>query len=151
MKTHAIIVALAVVACACHSGTPKPKSDLEKVHGEWSLAVFQSDPNPKGHLTLNDDHTFKIEVPNKDKMETISGTFVTSHVTLQSKDLLMIDFSSPTAKTKENPTGAIMRFSYDPEHDILHDLITLIFSRPGHEKEIRAEMARVQAESQRGK
>ncbi len=151
MKLHAIVPTLAVVVCACHSGTPKAKSDLEKVHGEWSLAIFQSDPNPKGHLTLNDDYTFKMEVPSEDKMETISGTFAISHVTLQGKDLLMIDFSSPATKTKENPTGAIMRFNYDPEHDILHDLISLIFSRPGHEKEVRDEMDRTRAESSRGK
>lgn len=126
-----------------NQATSSGGTDLSKVEGDWVVVGDTSGRGDTGTLSIRPDGKFDMTYlmgAAGAKKETDSGTYRLSHETIQGQDLLMIDFSSPKLKNKDNPTGMMMRLMYDPTHNILHDLLTVMFARPNEAKKVQAEM-----------
>lgn len=143
---HWFSVALGACIVGCHTASPSAKTDLEAVQGDWVLASFHDKTNEKATLQLKGDYTFSADFMEKGKSNKISGKYAVSHASVQNHDMTMIDFTSQSRKSKENPTGLIMRLIYDRNMDVLYDL-TVLFSRPGQEQDVRNRMEKLRAES----
>ena len=112
-----------------------PNSDQKIVVGEWDLVVLKGLPDPKGHLSLLDNGTFKAEVPENFKVpltgktSTISGTFTLAREHLQDRSMLFIDFVPTKVDNGVAASDSAFRLSYDEKRRVLFD-ITKAFCHP---------------------
>lgn len=127
-----------------HESAPA-SSDMDMVKGDWVLAFMKSSPSQTGSLSLNVDHTFTGKFLSKEMGQSgqklykpYSGTFALSHSLVSNQDMLFVDFKITMLDGKMAPAGSGMRLAYDKKNDMLNDLLTLAYCRPGKESKVKA-------------
>lgn len=141
MKRLLWITFLMLVTISCQTKSV-PKTDSELIEGNWALAVFKNDPTTTGTLALKADKTFSGSMSSEKLKKTslISGHFALSRKKVESKDVLFVDFVIETMEGKPANSGMGMHLFYDPEHNLLRDLLMLAYARPEELEQARASL-----------
>ncbi len=160
MKPSLWITLFLVSTISCQN-KPIAKTDMELVQGNWVLAGFKTDPTAKGTLTFNSNSTFTGTVDSEkakaagtqSKENTIAGTFSLSREAVTDENILFVNLVIIDPK-KPAGSGTRMgkRLSYNPNQNVLTDLLMVYYARPEELEKVKQmlEDSRREAEARRG-
>ncbi len=103
------------------------------MEGKWNLARFNGHPKASGHLDLKEDRSFSGEISDGTKSQSIKGTYVLDRSHLDNRSVLFVEFK---ADSNYGDNG-IFRLALDEKNNVLYDIITLMYCRPGEESKVK--------------
>lgn len=164
MKASSLLLVCFLLGCGqpksenLGQARPSPKAsaktDVSKVLGEWKVVGDTSGRGDTGTLKLDSSGTFDMSYTIGGKAGTtdkMSGTFVADTQSIEGVDMLRIELRNSKLKGSGNPNGMIAQLIFDPNRNILHDFLTVVYARPGEEAKVQKELERERAESSQRK
>ena len=133
---------------ACSKNAANP--DLLKIQGDWVVIGDTSGGGDTGHMTLKSDDTFVSDYTQpassdgKTKIltETYSGTYTVREESLGGATVTKVELTIMMENGKPTKSSDPIQLFYDPAGNMLHDMMTVAYARPGDEQRARDRLNR---------
>ncbi len=122
---------------ASNPKNPRQHPATSKILGEWVVIADTSGQGHTGHLFLNNDGSFKGDYESKESKDTFSGRFTVSDEQIANENFISLKLTMLRYNNVPAPAPGPLRLLYDSARNILHDFMTVAYSRPGEQEQAK--------------
>ncbi len=125
------------------AGPSAQGTDESKVIGKWVVIADTAGQGHTGTLDLNADGTFSGEYNTGTSSDTMTGSYAVT----RDDGVIIVTFTPLKFNGKDPTSPGQLRLMYDPQANIMHDMLTVAYARPGEEAQAAKHLERPTTQS----